>query len=140
MRTNDEEYYKLRSTSLKVYLYLLEQNEPQGPREITRALSLSSPSVAYYHLRKLEELGLVKKTREGYVAIPGAKIEGYITLGRKILPKLKFYALLYTGILLVELAGLTMTLLNGQLPKPELIILIVITLLTIVIFIRESRI
>ncbi len=137
---NNDGVHQLQATTLRIYLYLLDQNRPQGPREITRALNLSSPSIAYYHLRKLEELGLVKKTSEGYIALPGAKIEGYITLGKRILPKLKFYALLYTGILIVELTGLLITILNRQVPKPELLILIALTLITIIILTKESKI
>ncbi len=137
---NNGNVHQLQATTLRIYLYLLDQNRPQGPREITRALNLSSPSIAYYHLRKLEELGLVKKTSEGYIALPGAKIEGYITLGKRILPKLKFYALIYTGILIVELTGLLITILNKQVPKPELLILIALTLITIIILTKESKI
>ncbi len=137
---NNGNAHQLQATTLRIYLYLLDQNRPQGPREITRALNLSSPSIAYYHLRKLEELGLVKKTSEGYIALPGAKIEGYITLGKRILPKLKFYALIYTGILIVELTGLLITILNRQVPKPELLILIALTLITIAILTKESKI
>ncbi len=139
MKDDQKESQRLSATTLKIYIYLLEQSRPQGPREITRALNLSSPSIAHYHLRKLEELGLVKKAPDGYVAVPGARIEGYITIGRRILPKLKFYALLYTGLLIVELLGLVLTILKRQLPKPELLILIVITVITITIFVKESK-
>ncbi len=139
MKKDQKESQQLSATSLKIYLHLLEQNKPQGPREITRALNLSSPSIAHYHLRKLEELGLVKKTPDGYIAVPGVRIEGYITIGRRILPKLKFYALVYTGLLIIELMGLVLTVMNKQLPKPELLILIIITLITITIFAKESR-
>jgi len=139
MKNNQKEIQQLSTTTLKIYIHLLEQNKPQGPREITRTLNLSSPSIAYYHLRKLEELGLVKKTLDGYIAVPGARIEGYITIGRRILPRLKFYALLYTGLLIVELLGLVLTILNKQVPKPELMVLITITVVTIIIFARESK-
>ncbi len=139
MRNNQKETRQLSATTLKIYIHLLEQGEPQGPREIARALNLSSPSIAYYHLRKLEELGLAKKTSDGYTAVPGARIEGYITIGRRVLPRLKFYALLYAGLLIVELLGLALTILNKQVPKPELMILIVITVVTVIIFVKESK-
>ena len=79
-----EEKPQLSGTTLKVYAYLVSRGEPVGPREITRALGLSSPSLAYYHLRKLEELGFVRRESEGYIAIPGAKIEGFISLVRSL--------------------------------------------------------
>lgn len=139
MKNTQKESQQLSATTLKIYLHLLEQNKPQGPREIARTLNLSSPSIAHYHLRKLEEIGLVRKTLDGYMAVPGAQIEGYVTIGRRLLPRLKFYALLYTGLLIIELLGLILTILNRQLPKPELLILIIITLMTIVIFVKESK-
>ena len=56
---------ELDGTTLRVYVALVNQDKPVGPRELTRLANLSSPSVAYRQLQKLEELGLVEKTPYG---------------------------------------------------------------------------
>ena len=38
---------------------------PVGAREVQRDLGLSSPSVAWHHLEKLRELGLLRKNARG---------------------------------------------------------------------------
>lgn len=83
----------LSRTTLKIYAYLVSRGELVGLRETTRALGLSSSSSAYYHLRKLEELGLVEKRSEGYVAVSSVRIEGFISLGRGLIPGLLFYSM-----------------------------------------------
>ncbi|MEM4726872.1 MAG: hypothetical protein QXD04_01275, partial [Candidatus Bathyarchaeia archaeon] len=58
---------ELKGKTLLVYMYLLKTNRPSiGVREVQRALKFSSPSVAAYHLNKLEELGLVEGVRGEY--------------------------------------------------------------------------
>jgi len=56
--SHDEE---LEGTTFKVYLYVVKEGKPVGPRDVMRGASLSSPSVAYRHLQKLEALGLLEK-------------------------------------------------------------------------------
>jgi predicted transcriptional regulator len=58
--TDNEE---LEGITLRVYVTLVNENKPLGPRELARKANLSSPSVAYRHLQKLEELELVEKDR-----------------------------------------------------------------------------
>ena len=50
----------LRGLTLKVYRFILKHDGPVGIREVQRALNLSSPTLALYHIDKLEEAGLVK--------------------------------------------------------------------------------
>jgi predicted transcriptional regulator len=58
----------LRGLTLKVYKFVLRSDRPVGIREVQRALGLSSPTLALYHLNKLEEAGLIKKEANGYIA------------------------------------------------------------------------
>ena len=51
----------LKGITLRIYVTLANADKPLGPREITRIANLSSPSVAYRNLQKLEELGLIEK-------------------------------------------------------------------------------
>ena len=53
---------KLKGTTLDVYRFMIKNNKAVGAREVQRALNLSSPSLAVYHLSKLEEIDLIKKT------------------------------------------------------------------------------
>ncbi len=129
---------ELSKTAIRIYLYMLGKNEPLGPREIMRELGLSSPSLVYYHLRKLEEQGLVKKINNGYIAIPGIKIEGYIQLGRKLVPRLLLYSFIYLGILLIELVGLIINLSKNIPVSMEYIVLIIFTSITSIIFLLEG--
>lgn len=136
MRKNKET--ELSKTTIRIYLYMLSRNEPLGPREIMRALGFSTPSLVYYHLRKLEEQGLVKKTNNGYIAVPGIKIEGYIQLGRKLVPRLLLFSFIYLGILAVELVGLIINL-TGNIPvSREYIILLIFTAITATILLIEG--
>jgi predicted transcriptional regulator len=52
---------ELDGNTLRIYVALANADKPLGPREITRIIHLSSPSVAYRNLQKLEELGLIEK-------------------------------------------------------------------------------
>ena len=57
-KANSEE---LEGTTLNVYLYVVKKGKPIGPRDVMKALNLSSPSVAYRHLQKLEDLDYLQK-------------------------------------------------------------------------------
>lgn len=70
-----------------------------------KGVNLSSPSVAYRHLQKLEDLGYLQKNNYGeYVA--KASVRGYIWVGQRLLPKMLFYSIIFIMILIVELVVL----------------------------------
>ena len=56
---------KLRGTTRRVYVVLVNENKPLGSRELMGFAKLGSPSEVYRQLQKLEDLGLVKKDRSG---------------------------------------------------------------------------
>ena len=100
----DEE---LEGITLSVYLYVVKKGKPVGPRDTMKGAHLSSPSVAYRHLEKLEDLGLLKKNEHGeYIIRRKASVGGYIWIGRRLLPKMLVYSTVFMGILIVELAVL----------------------------------
>jgi len=69
-----------------------------------KGLKLSSPSVAYRHLQKLEDMDYLAKNEYGeYTVRRKAVIRGYFWLGRRLLPKMWLYASLFLAILVVEL-------------------------------------
>jgi repressor of nif and glnA expression len=93
--------------TLSVYLYVVRKGKPVGPRDVMKGAHLSSPSVAYRHLQKLEDSGYLQKNRYGeYVIKDKARVRGYIWIGRRMLPKMLVYSLTFTSILIIELVVL----------------------------------
>ncbi len=69
-----------------------------------RGANLSSPSVAYRHLQKLEAKGLLQKTEYGeYVVKEKANIRGFFWIGRSLVPRMLFYSFFFLGLLIIEL-------------------------------------
>jgi len=100
---------ELEGITLSVYLYVVKQGKPVGPREVMKGANLSSPSVAYRHLEKLETLGVLQKNEHGeYTAKGKAHVKGYAWVGRRIMPKMLIYAIVFLGILIVELIVLAL--------------------------------
>ena len=92
----------LRGTTLEVYRFLLKSNKPVGTRELQRALDLSSPSVATYHLSKLEDAGLLKREGGGFT-VSKYLLENSVKLSRFLVPRFLFYAVFAFAALAVEL-------------------------------------
>lgn len=137
--TNSEE---LEGTTLNVYAYLVKEGNPVGPREVMRATNLSSPSVAYWHLQKLEALGLLDKNKNGeYVVKEKIGVSGHLWIGRNLVPRLIFYSFFFMGILGVEIGLIAVPFfLNGQAPALYLFYLITPTTIATVLFLGEGLI
>jgi len=90
----------LRGLTLKVYRFILKNNKPVGIREVQRALKLSSPTLALYHINKLEEAGLVKKHLNGYVA-DRIFLENFVRLKRALIPRYFFYTVFFIAALTI---------------------------------------
>jgi len=98
---------ELEGITLNVYLHAVKKGKPVGPRDVMKGVNLSSPSVAYRHLQKLEDAGYLQKNEYGeYTVKSKAHIKGYVWLGHRLLPKLWLYSLLFLAILMVELVVL----------------------------------
>ena len=98
----DEAQDKLKGTTLEVYRFLLKSNKPVGAREIQRNLKLSTPSLAVYHLSKLEEIDLIRKTNGEYT-ITKNLLEDYVKISRFLIPRYLFYSIFAVLALAVEL-------------------------------------
>ncbi|RLE77751.1 MAG: hypothetical protein DRJ56_01655 [Thermoprotei archaeon] len=109
---------RLEGTTLRVYRFMLIHGKPVGVRELQRRLGLSSPSVAAYHLSKLERLGLVEKLVDGkYVARRHAKLgvmSDVVVLGRLAFPRYVFYAVLTTSLTAFYLYALLSNLVEAR--------------------------
>lgn len=95
---------ELEGLTLTVYLYVAKKGKPVGPRDVTKGTNLSSPSVAYRHLQKLEDAGYLAKNEYGeYTVKRKAPIKGNIWIGHNLFPKMWIYALIFLAVLAVEL-------------------------------------
>jgi predicted transcriptional regulator len=75
---------------------VVKKGKPVGPREVMRGANLSSPSVAYWHLQKLENCGLLEKNQAGeYIVKEKTNITGHIWIGRNLVPRLMCYSLFF---------------------------------------------
>jgi hypothetical protein len=92
----------LRGTTLEVYRFLLKNGKPVGARGVQRALNLSSPSLAVYHLSKLEDVGLLTRQNGDYV-IARIVLEDVVKISRFLIPRYFFYALFALAALILDL-------------------------------------
>ncbi|MDE1858713.1 MAG: hypothetical protein KGI26_06590 [Thaumarchaeota archaeon] len=94
--------YALRGKTLTVYLYLLKHGKAMGVREVQKELGFSSPSVAFHHLDKLVELGVVEKDQyDRYLLakkVDTGILHSFVSIGGLTLPRLGFYAAFFTTI------------------------------------------
>ena len=97
----------LEGTTLSVYIYVAKKGKPLGPRDVMRGVNLSSPSVAYRHLQKLESAGLLKKNAYGeYVLKEKAKVSGFHWVGRKLVARPMFYFFFFFSLFILEIVVL----------------------------------
>jgi len=93
---------ELKGNTLRVYLLLVQNQTATGVREVQKRLDFSSPTLAAYHLEKLENLGLVRKTSDGYVLTREVKVGALsqvVKFGSLLLPRYVFYAVLFSTML-----------------------------------------
>lgn len=89
---------ELKGNTLRVYVYALKKRKV-GVREVQRALLMSNPSLAQYHLNKLRELGLVSENNGEYEVAGEVKVDvmrDFLRLGTLIVPRFVFYAAIFT--------------------------------------------
>ena len=88
----------LKGNTLRVYVYALKKRRV-GVREVQRALLMSNPSLAQYHLNKLKDLGLVSEDNGEYSILNEVKVDvmrNFLRVGTLIVPRFIFYAVFFT--------------------------------------------
>jgi len=99
---------EIHGTTLRVYWHLFRMSAPVGVRETQRALSMSSPSIALYHLEKLREIGVANKDQFGQYflkeQVPVGSLKMFLKIGHVILPRFLFYAIFLTSAVIVYVA------------------------------------
>jgi hypothetical protein len=130
----------LEGTTFKVYVFVVQTGRAVGTRDVMRGLALSSSSVAYRHLQKLESLGLLTKTAYGeYVVKEKINVKGHLWVGRNLIPRLLIYCLLFAGILITEIAIiLILFFVNNEFPDLNFVYLTAVTALGFAIFASEG--
>ena len=130
----------LEGKTLNVYSFVVKEGKPVGPREVMRGVNLSSPSVAYWHLQKLEGRGLLEKNKYGeYVVKEKVNISGHLWIGRNLVPRLMCYSLFFLGIVGTEVAILAIQFfLQGQVPSMDLIYLAITNIIAMALFLIEG--
>lgn len=123
----------LSKTALKIYVYLLESKDPKGVRDIARALDMPVSSV-YYHLKRLEDLGIIGKKGEGYVIVKIIQLEGYVFLGRKLIPRLLIYSLFFLGVGLSQ----TYAIITGRSVTSDKLLLLILSVVAFILFFFEG--
>ncbi len=105
----DEIEGELKGNTLRVYWTLLKSKEGViGVRETQRTLGFSSPALASYHLRKLEELGLVREERGEYHLIRDVRVgvlKQFTKIGGFMLPRYVLYATMFTTLLVFYISN-----------------------------------
>ena len=127
-------------TTLNGYSYVVKQGKPVGPREVMRGTNLSSPSLAYWHLQKLENTGLLQKNDAGeYIVKEKASISGHIWIGRNLVPRLMCYSLFFLGILIIEAAIISFQFYHsGAVPNLALFYLLATNAIAFALFLGEG--
>ena len=128
----DESSDVLKGTALDIYRLLLRSRKSLGVREIQRALKLSSPSVAQYHISKLEHAGLLKKEAGNYT-VDKLILENCVKISRFLIPRYLFYLSFAITILLIELTVLRQLVFNG-----EYFFYVSVTALSVLVFLYET--
>lgn len=131
---------KLEGTTFVVYSYVVKAGRPVGTRDVMRGAKLSSPSVAFRHLQKLEVMGLLQKNEYGeYVVKEKVNIRGYIWVGKRLVPRMLVYSFIFLGVLAVELAVLAIHFsVEDYKFKVFFLLLILVTAAAVVLFLVEA--
>ncbi len=130
----------LQGVTLKVYLYVVKKKGLAGPRDVMRGVRLSSPSVAYRHLQKLETMGLLEKNDYGnYVVKEKVAIRGYVWVGRILVPNPLVYSSIFLGILIIEFVVLAIHFpVETEEFKIFFLLLTLITVAALILFVIEG--
>jgi len=96
----------VQGKTLRIYLMLLDSQEPIGPREVQRRLGYSSVNVAVHHLEKLCGLGLAAKDEHGKYVVTRRRInvgvmDLFMSLGRIRFPRLLAYSAFFAVLAVV---------------------------------------
>jgi hypothetical protein len=130
---------ELNTTTFDIYLYLVKANQAEGPREIMRALGITSPGVVHRHLQKLSEWGWVNKDAYGsYTLKRKVGFTGYVWIGKRLLPTSVLFAVSFVVLLSSFFAILVYHLTAGSSIDLSFAILIIVTMFAAAFLLAEA--
>jgi len=130
---------ELNTTTFDIYLYLVKAKEPEGPREIMRAVDITSPGVVHRHLQKLADWGWVDKDSYGRYSVKRkVGFSGYIWIGRRLLPISTIFAVSFVALTASFIAILLFHIIEGSPIDTSFAILVVVTLLGAFFLLAEA--
>lgn len=130
---------ELSTTTFDIYLRLVKAKEPLGPRDLMRAMNISSPGVAHRHLQKLADLGWIKKDPYGRYAVKKKVcFRGYVWVGRYLCPRSFLFAFAFLSLTALWIIILGIHLWMGSPIDNSYSILTVVTVIAAFSFIVES--
>jgi len=95
----------LKGTTLRVYKFIFKEGNPVRNNDVQRALRLSSPSLAQYHISKLLRAGLIKESENGYT-VDRVLFGNLVRVRRMVVPFQITYTILFASALIVMLTVL----------------------------------
>ena len=95
----------LKGTTLRVYRFIFREGNPVRTHDVQRALKLSSPSLAQYHISKLLRAGLIKESENGYT-VDRVMFGNLVRVRRMVVPFQITYSILFASALVVMLTVL----------------------------------
>ena len=135
MHTREE----LSTTGMRTYLFLIKAGKPVGPREVMRGANLTSPSVAYRNLQKLIDMDLVHKDNfSNYIVKEKITINGYIWIGKHLIPRFIIFGLVFTVALILEIGILIPHLLAETSVEGSFWLLTIVTVISAGMFLAEG--
>ncbi len=137
MENEDE----LTNVTFKIYLHLVKTDEPTGPRDIMRALDITSPGVVHRHLQKLADLGWVNKDEYGrYSVKQKVGFKGYVWVGKHLASTSILFAFGFICLFVFLLVVLGAHLVIGSPIEESFFVLAVVTLIAGIFFLIEGLI
>jgi len=129
---------ELNVTTFDTYLHLVKVAEPVGPRDVMRALRVSSPAVVHRHLQKLVDLGWVDKDAYGrYFVKRKVGFKGYVWVGRRLVSRSVLFSAVFAVLLSLFLAILLLHVALGSPIDTSYALLTLVTIMATVFFFVE---
>lgn len=130
---------ELDVVTFDMYLYLVKSSAPVGPRDILRALNVSSPSVVHRHLQKLVDLGWADKDAYGrYFVTRKVGFKGYVWVGRWLVARTVLFSSIFAVLLSVFVAILLIHVALGSPIDTSYALLTLVTIVATVFFFVEA--
>jgi hypothetical protein len=134
-QTEDE----LNSTTFDIYLYLVKIGKPEGPREVMRAMEISSPGVVHRHLTKLLDWDWIDKDSYGrYTVKKKVGFKGYVWLGKTLISLSILFAISFVALTVSFIVILLYHLLTGSSIDESYAILIIVTIIAAALLLAEA--